>query len=145
MDHYTSESFNLTQSIGFAIGKARNVLVAEIDAALKDLGITTQQMGILLSMRHGEATTPFELSKLLGIDTGLMTRMLDKLEDKGLLERSRSLEDRRVVNLKLTEQGEEVAAHVPEIVPMVLNARVKSFTKSEFKELNRLLRKFLDD
>jgi DNA-binding MarR family transcriptional regulator len=50
-----------------------------------------------------------------------------------------------VVNLKLTEQGEEVAAQVPEIVPMVLNARVKNFTKSEFKELNRLLRKFLED
>ncbi|CDY77619.1 Transcriptional regulator, MarR family [Caballeronia glathei] len=145
MDHYTRDNFSLTQSVGFAINKARNLLVAEVDTALKDLGITSQQMGILLSMRGGVTATPFELSKLLGIDTGLMTRMLDKLEDKGLLERSRSLEDRRVVNLNLTVQGEELAARLPDIVPVVLNARLKKFTKSEFKELRRLLYKFLED
>jgi DNA-binding MarR family transcriptional regulator len=145
MEHYTKDSFSLTRSVGFAINKARNVLVSEMDAALKDLDITSQQMGILLSLTNGIATTPFELSKLLGIDTGLMTRMLDKLETKGLLERSRSLEDRRVVNLKLTEKGEEVASQLPEIVPVVLNNRLKDFSKAEFKELHRLLIKFLGD
>lgn len=145
MEHYTQGTFSLTGSVGFAINKARNVLVTEIDAALKELDITSQQMGIVLSLTHGVATTPFELSKLLGIDTGLMTRMLDKLESKGLLERSRSLEDRRVVNLKLTEKGEEVASHIPEIVPVVLNQRLRHFSKAEFKELHRLLIKFAAD
>lgn len=145
MDHYTPESFNLTQSVGFAINKARNVLVTEMDAALKELDITSQQMGIMLSLRRGAAATPFELSKLLSIDTGLMTRMLDKLEAKGLLERSRSIEDRRVVNLKLTKEGEKVAARLPEIVPVVLNDRLRKFTKAEFEELRRLLYKFLAD
>ncbi|MGF6598731.1 DNA-binding MarR family transcriptional regulator [Paraburkholderia sp. GAS448] len=145
MEHYTKNSFSLTQSVGFAINKARNVLVTEMDAALKDLDITSQQMGILLSLTSGIATTPFELSKLLGIDTGLMTRMLDKLETKGLLERSRSLEDRRVVNLKLTEKGEEVASQLPEVAPGVLNNRLKDFSRAEFKELQRLLTKFLGD
>ena len=145
MEHYTKDSFSLTRSVGFAINKARNVLVTEMDAALKDLDITSQQMGILLSLTSGIATTPFELSKLLGIDTGLMTRMLDKLETKGILERSRSLEDRRVVNLKLTEKGEEVASQLPEVAPGVLNNRLKDFSRAEFKELHRLLFKFLGD
>lgn len=145
MNHYTPETFNVTQSVGFAINKARNVLITEMDAALKDLDITSQQMGILLSLHRGIAATPFELSKLLGVDTGLMTRMLDKLETKGLLERSRSIEDRRVVNLKLTQAGEEVAEHLPQIVPVVLNGRLKKFTKTEFEELRRLLNKFLED
>ncbi|MFM0337201.1 MarR family winged helix-turn-helix transcriptional regulator [Paraburkholderia fungorum] len=145
MDHYTPESFRLTHSVGFAINKARNLLVTELDAALKHLDITSQQMGILLSLHRGIATTPFELSKLLGIDTGLMTRMLDKLEHRGLLERSRSLEDRRVVNLALTEEGETVATQVPHIAPAVLNTRLKKFSKAEFEELNRLLYKFLGE
>lgn len=143
MNHYSPENFSLTQSVGFSINKARNLLVAEMDTALKDLDITTQQMGILLSLCRGIATTPFELSRLLGIDTGLMTRMLDKLETKGLLERSRSIEDRRVVNLELTKEGEAVAAQLPHIVPVVLNRRLKKFTKAEFEELRRLLNKFL--
>jgi len=132
MNHYSPDTFSLTQSVGFSINKARNVLVTEMDAALKELDITAQQMGILLSMRHATAATPFELSKLLGIDTGLMTRMLDKLEAKGLLARSRNIEDRRVVNLKLTKAGEAVAAQLPEIVPVVLNRRLKKFTRAEF-------------
>lgn len=145
MDHYTTRNFMLTESVGFRIVKARNLVVAEMDAALKDLDITGQQMGILLSLKQGVATTPFELSKLLGIDTGLMTRMLDKLENKGLLERSRDADDRRVVNLNLTAKGQETATQIPEVAPHVLNARLRKFTKAEFVELNRLLRKFTDD
>ncbi|WP_321915010.1 MarR family transcriptional regulator [Paraburkholderia sp. J11-2] len=145
MDHYTTRNFMLTESVGFRIVKARNLVVAEMDAALKGLDITGQQMGILLSLKQGVATTPFELSKLLGIDTGLMTRMLDKLETKGLLERSRDADDRRVVNLHLTAKGQATAAQIPEVAPHVLNARLRKFTKAEFAELNRLLRKFTDD
>jgi DNA-binding MarR family transcriptional regulator len=145
MNHYSKENYRPTQSIGFLINKARNVLTVEMDAALKVLDISSQQMGILMSLTLGLAATPFELSKVLGIDTGLMTRMLDKLEAKGLLERSRSLEDRRVVNLALTEKGEKVAGQIPDIAPDVLNARLKKFNKAEFEDLRRLLRKFLDE
>ncbi|MFC5428610.1 MarR family winged helix-turn-helix transcriptional regulator [Paraburkholderia denitrificans] len=146
MDHYTTKNFMLTQSIGFLLTRSRNLIVAEMDTGLKELDITSQQMGILLSIQQGVATTPFELSKLLEIDTGLMTRMLDKLEDaKGMLERSRSVDDRRVVNLKLTKKGEEVTARIPEIAPQILNARLRKFSKAEFTELCRLLRKFNGD
>lgn len=144
MDHYTKEDFRMAQSVGFAITKARNLIVAEMDAALKDLNVTSPQIGILLSMTEGAAATPFELAKLLGIDTGLMTRMLDKLEARGLLERSRSVEDRRVVNLTLTKAGRAVAARIPEIAPVVLNARLRKFSSEEFDELRRLLHKFLE-
>ena len=142
MKHYTPQSFSLTHSVGFLLTKARNLITAEMDTALKDLDITGPQMGILLAMQRGLASTPFELSKMLSVDTGLMTRMLDKLETKGLLERSRSVDDRRVVNLALTKKGEEVAAEIPNIAPEVLNARLKKFTKAEFEELCRLLNKF---
>jgi DNA-binding MarR family transcriptional regulator len=145
MKHYTAESFPLTQSVGFMLTKARNVITAEMDAALKDLDITSPQMGILLAMKRGQASTPFELSKMLSVDTGLMTRMLDKLEGKRLLERSRSADDRRVVNLVLTKKGLEVAAEIPKIAPEVLNARLKKFTKAEFEELCRLLQKFVGE
>ncbi|WP_233838173.1 MarR family winged helix-turn-helix transcriptional regulator [Paraburkholderia sp. ZP32-5] len=145
MNHYTSANFSMTQSIGFALTKARNLVAAEVDTALKDLDISSQQMGIVLSLQRGIATTPFELSKLLGIDTGLMTRMLDKLETKGLLARSRSVEDRRVVNLHLTRKGEQVAAQIPGIVPPVLNARLRNFSRAEFEELKRLLAKFIGE
>ncbi|SDC98862.1 transcriptional regulator, MarR family [Cupriavidus sp. YR651] len=143
MKHYTRDNFQLTQSIGFHLNKARNSLLMEMDSALRPLDINGQQMGILLSLTRGVASTPFEISKLLGIDSGLMTRMLDKLEEKGLLERSRSIDDRRVVNLTLTEKGKAVAAQIPEIAPEVLNQRLKEFSEAEFLEFRRLLQKFV--
>ncbi len=144
MDHYSKENFRVTQSVGFFLNRARNTLLMEMDAALKDLDITGQQMGILLSLTQGVGATPFELSKLLGIDTGLMTRMLDKLETKGLLSRSRSLDDRRVVNLTLTQKGQEVAEQAPEVAHKVLNQRLRHFGREEFEEFLRLLAKFAD-
>lgn len=144
MKHYNKRNFTLNQSIGFTLAKARNLVTAEIDSALKDHGINSQQMGILLSLNRGLANTPFELSTLLGIDTGLMTRMLDKLEDKELLKRSRSDEDRRIFNLALTTQGQQLADKIPEVVPPVLNNRLRNFSSEEFKEFRRLLEKFID-
>ncbi|MBW0448320.1 MarR family transcriptional regulator [bacterium M00.F.Ca.ET.228.01.1.1] len=145
MNHYTPRNFIITNSIGLKLVKARNLLSAEMDAALKDLDITGPQMGILLSMKQGIANTPFELSKMLGIDTGLMTRMLDKLESNELLQRSRDPGDRRVVNLTLTAAGQKVAERMREVAPHVLNARLRNFSKAEFAEFDRLLRKFIGD
>lgn len=145
MRHYTKDNFVLTESVGFSLVKARNLIVTEMDAAMKKLDISGQQMGIMLTLKEKLASTPFELSKMLGIDTGLMTRMLDKLEAKGLVVRARDEQDRRVVNLSLTKAGTAVAEQIPAIAPDVLNARLKSFTKAELNELRRLLRKFVND
>lgn len=145
MRHYTKANFNVTESVGYQLVRARNLIVAEMDAALKDFDVSSQQMGILLMLKRELASTPFEMSKMLGIDTGLMTRMLDKLQAKGLIVRSRDEQDRRVVNLSLTKDGAAVADQVPEVAVEVLNARLKAFTKDEVAELRRLLRKFAGD
>ncbi|MEX3967560.1 MarR family winged helix-turn-helix transcriptional regulator [Paraburkholderia sp. EG286B] len=145
MHHYTSASFSAVQNIGHQLARAGNLVTAEMDLALKDLRITSRQLGILLAMQHRSAATPVELAKMLSIDAGLMTRMLDKLEANDLLKRSRSTCDRRRVNLVLTERGHEVAAAVPEYAPKMLNGRLKRFTNAEFEELGRLLQKFIGE
>ncbi|WP_158903722.1 MarR family winged helix-turn-helix transcriptional regulator [Burkholderia sp. L27(2015)] len=144
MEHYTRETFLSKESIGLSLNKARNMLLAKMDAALKEEGVTSQQMGIVLTMSRGAASTPFELSKLLGIDTGLMTRMLDKLEKQGLLARVRSVEDRRVVNLHLTETGVALGTRIPDIALNVLNPLFRNFSGQEFEELHRLLNKMVE-
>jgi DNA-binding MarR family transcriptional regulator len=145
MLHDPKDDFHLTQDVICAISKARNVVMTQMDAAVKHLNITAHHVGILLSLMRGVDTTPAMLSRRLGIDTGLMTRMLDKLETLRMLKRSRNSDDRRVVNLELTDAGREVALRIAEIAPDVLNARLERFTAAEFDELHRLLRKFLDD
>jgi DNA-binding MarR family transcriptional regulator len=145
MPHYTKDSFHLTDNLGLAISKARNQLVMQMDAAMKCLNVKSHHVGIFISLLRGVDTTPAMLSRHLGVDTGLMTRTLDKLEALGMVKRSRSVDDRRVVNLELTDAGRAVALQITEIAPDVLNARLERFSQEEFEELRRLLRKFLND
>ena len=145
MSHYSKDDFHLTDNVGFAITKARNLVMMQMDAAVKSLNVRAHHVGIFMSLLRGVDTTPATLSRHLGVDSGLMTRTLDKLETLGMLTRTRSQDDRRVVNLELTGAGREVALRIAEIAPDVLNARLQCFTKDEFEELRRLLGKFLND
>jgi DNA-binding MarR family transcriptional regulator len=145
MSFYTPENYQMVESVGFALNKARNLLTAEMDAALKELDAKAQHIGIMMALSRGMLATPAGLARHLGVDSGLMTRMLDRLEARGWLTRSRDSADRRVVNLQLTDAGRAAATRIAEIAPDVLNARLHGFSAEEFDQLIRLLRKFLND
>ncbi|QCP50674.1 MarR family transcriptional regulator [Trinickia violacea] len=143
MDYYSQDSFLPFQNIGFALGKARNLLQAEMDVALAGTGITSSHAGALLLLARGAARTPVGLAKLLAVDAGFVTRVVDRLEKEDLVHRARNSLDRRVVNLTLTEAGRKAAARVAEIAPAVLNRRLSGFSPLEFDTLCRLLSKLL--
>jgi DNA-binding MarR family transcriptional regulator len=145
MSHYREDSFLPILSIGFALSKARNVFTAEMDIALAGTGVTSSYVGALLLISRGVARSSIELSKLLGINAGFATRVIDRLERQGLVRRARDSLDRRVVSLTLTETGRDVAARIAEIVPAVLSQRLSDFYRQEFATLYRLLGKFLDE
>ncbi|KDB08175.1 transcriptional regulator, MarR family [Burkholderia sp. lig30] len=145
MAHYSKDDFHFADNIGFAIIKARNLIAAEMDSAVKGFNVRAQHVGIFMALLRDADMTAAMLSRHLGIDAGLMARKLETLETLGMLTRSRSSDDRRVVNLKLTAAGREAALRIAEIAPDVLNTRLKRFTKAEFDELRRLIHKFLND
>lgn len=68
-----------------------------------------------------------------------MTRTLDRLERKGLVRRTCSAKDRRVVNLALTSDGCAAAARIPFALCEVLNASLKGFSEDECNLLQSFL------
>jgi DNA-binding MarR family transcriptional regulator len=143
MDYYSEDSFVPFHNIAFSLSKARNLLQSEMDVALAGTGITSSHVGALLLLARGVAHSPVGLAKLLAVDAGFVTRVLDRLEKEGLVRRERDSLDRRVVNLTLTEAGQYAAARVAQITPAVLNQRLSSFSPLEFEMLCRLLDKLL--
>ena len=73
-----------------------------------------------------------------------MTRLLDRLEAKQLCQRIRSCDDRRVVNLELTDAGREAAKEIPAILCGVQNALLAGFSVEEWHTLKSYLRRMLD-
>ena len=102
------EEFSLEGSVGYYLARARNVLLHRMDTAVAPLGLTPQQIGVMFQLSKGLARTPQELSRALAYDSGSMTRMLDRLEAKGFIARSRCEQVRRVVVVDLTDEGRRV-------------------------------------
>jgi DNA-binding MarR family transcriptional regulator len=142
-DLYDPDEIQLESSLGYHLSKARNVLMERMDRALEPIGLTSQQIGVILLLAKGRARTPQELSRALAYDSGSMTRMLDRLEKKHLIARTRSAADRRVVCLSLTPQGLAAAAHLPRLGAAVLNAQLRGFSADELATLSSLLARFI--
>ncbi len=106
-------------------------------------GLTSAQWGPLLKMKSSGRSTVAELARWLQVDAGAMTRLLDRLEKKGLCKRVRCTEDRRVVRVELTAEGEAAIAEVPAVLSEILNGHLAGFSKTEWQALKGYLQRML--
>ncbi len=110
------------------------------------LGKRRGQGRILRTLCQRGEMSQKELQELLGIQAGSMSEIAAKLEDKGLITRVRSEEDRRKVFLSITEQGRDWVAQKDEA--HILRHRAELFsalTPEEQAVLETLLDKLGDD
>ncbi len=142
---YTPGKYKAEESVGYLMRRILNTLSMEVDSELEPSGLTNAQWVPLMKLHMGHASTVAELARECQLDAGGMTRMLDRLEAKGLLRRLRSSEDRRVVNLELTEEGRVAAQKIPAVLCGVQNAHLQGFTVEEWQTLKSLLRRVLDN
>ena len=84
-------------------------------AEWEEAGLTFAQAMFLLELRKAGRCSMGELSQRLGITQGVATRMVDRLLEKGMVERARGEKDRRVVLVKATEKGSAVARGIEEL------------------------------
>lgn len=144
-DFYRAEGYRADDSVGYLMKHLMALFVQSIDKELGPHGLTHVQWGPLFMMQQGRASNVAELARELETDPGAMTRLLDRLEAKGLCRRVRSVEDRRVVNLALTPAGVKAAAMVPEALSKVMNAHLAGFSRTEWQTLKGYLRRMLDN
>jgi len=136
---YDIESFRPSQAIGAHIGRARRTIVEAIDQELAPLDISHAQWIVVMLLGDGAAATAAELCKILIYDPGAMTRLLDRLEKKGVLRRARIKGDRRAVRLELTAEGAKLYPRIVEALVQVFNHLLRGFSSSEVRQLEQLL------
>jgi len=147
-DVYSLETYEPRRGLGHLIGRARSQLLAAIDSELArdellgPLEVTAAQLIVIVNLAGlGCATSASELCKGISYDAGAMTRMLDRLEAKGLVRRTRSPDDRRLVNLELTDAGQAAYPRLREVSMRVLNHSLRDFTHDEARTLETLLQR----
>jgi DNA-binding MarR family transcriptional regulator len=142
---YQAESYRPEDSVGYLMRQILNRVAQEIERQLAHTDLTNAQWIPLFKIFSGQATTVAELARGCHLDAGAMTRMLDRLEAKGLCTRVRSETDRRVVNIALTPSGSKAASDIPEILSGVQNAHLAGFSAEEFETLREYLRRILNN
>jgi DNA-binding MarR family transcriptional regulator len=130
-------------NIGLLIRHLQTLMHRVIDQKACPLGLTANQWRPLLLIRHRGIDTPAEIARAMGVDTGAITRMLDRLEAKGFLRRERVSEDRRVVKIVLTDQGSEAATRILPAIAETLNLHLQGFSDAEFRMLLSLLKRMI--
>lgn len=143
MPHFDRERFSLQHSPGHLIALINQLKDRLLEQHLADHDVTAAQFKIVLLISQERARSSADLVRLLSLDSGAMTRMLDRLEQKGLLTRERSIEDRRQVRLTLTESGKALGVRVPQIAADATNELTGCLSRSELDEFQRLLKKML--
>jgi DNA-binding MarR family transcriptional regulator len=144
-DFYRPDSYRPEESVGYLMRRILNSASQEVERELEPTGLTNAQWVPLFKLYLGSASTVAELARECQLDAGGMTRLLDRLESKSLVRRVRSCEDRRVVNLELTDQGREAAKRIPAVLCGVQNSLMRGLSVEEWKSLRSLLGRILDN
>jgi len=142
--HYRGDNRCMAEdNEGYLNKLAYHSLTRMLDQEMAPLDLTAMQWRPLPTVYLGRADTPAELARLNDMDTGAMTRALDRLEAKGLLRRSRSQQDRRVVKIELTELGEAKAREIPPNIARSLNHHLRGFSADEVTQLMHFMRRMI--
>ncbi len=127
----------------FPLYAASRKVVNHYTPYLKPLGITYTQYIVLLALWEDGSATVGDLCRRLYLDNGTITPMLKKMEEDGLIARTRSKKDERVVTVTVTEKGWSLRDKVKD-VPEILDSRI-SMPREDSYQLFLLLRKLLDN
>jgi DNA-binding MarR family transcriptional regulator len=79
----------------------------EVEGHFKEMNMTGTQGILMGTLAHSGEMKVSDLSEKLGLSNSTVSGILDRLENQGFVERIRSKEDRRVVNIKVTEKFRE--------------------------------------
>ncbi|MFH0265912.1 MarR family transcriptional regulator [Vibrio rumoiensis] len=111
---------------------------------LTPIDISSAQFKVLAAIEFDGTKSPAEISKLLAIDCGSMTRMVERLMKKSLLEKQPNPEDKRGVILLLTPEGKAVLNEcIAVIESQVSPSLVGDLSPDEVKQLSGLLERLL--
>ncbi|HEX3843480.1 MAG TPA: MarR family transcriptional regulator [Steroidobacteraceae bacterium] len=149
---YDSENYEPCRSVAHLLGQVRTELLVALDRELTadrhvaDIGVTAAQFIVMTRLAAVERKkSASDLCKEMSYDAGAMTRMIDRLESKGLIRRARCPQDRRLVYLEMTEQGRAAYPRLREISMAIQNRFLRGFSRADARQLEGLLGRMMEN
>jgi DNA-binding MarR family transcriptional regulator len=131
--------------LGFMLNETRNANFSEIEKGLAPLNITSAQFKIIIGIAHERARTLTEFARFFDYDPGAMKRLIDRIEEKGLIRRVPSALDRRINDLELTPEGEALYPKIMEVVSKVNAKMLTGFSDVEIAQFQYFLQRVVSN
>src|SRR6201992_4204587 len=93
--HYDVSTYRAQNSVGYLTKRAHSLMLDVLEPMLAEKGFSFVQYVILSWLRDGIAVNPKDICAQYRHDSGALTRVIDQLAERGLVERTRGDEDRR--------------------------------------------------
>lgn len=139
--------FEFNNSIFSMIREISHKIDLLLQETAQELGVTTLQLKMIMTLSASKDSVSIgNLGKSIGVNGGNISNICKKLEKQGFVDRNRSDEDERVVNVKLTQKGNDAADKVskyfdkikPEVDEKNINTNLKTII-DELSSLDNLL------
>jgi len=95
----------LARRLTYLLGRTAAVAGRRASQKLAALGFDTRHYAVLAAIGESAGPSQQEVAGMLGIDRATLVALADDLEGQGLIERTRSGQDRRAYSLRLTDAG----------------------------------------
>jgi len=111
--------------------------------ASEGIEITTEQWSVLACLWKTDGVTQQDLCNLTSKDKPSMTRLIDKLERRKLVNRISSINDRRINLIQLTEAGINLEVQATDIVQSIVNKTLSNISDEELNTSRNVLKKIM--
>jgi DNA-binding MarR family transcriptional regulator len=135
----TSSSFK--ERTGYLLSQVRALLRAELDAALTNKGITVPQYVALTTLEEDPCVSNAEMARLCFVTPQTMLRVVENLEEAGLVTRSPHPTHGRIRQIEFTPRGRKLVSECHQRVLMLEERMVAGLSKAERRQLFEMLRK----
>lgn len=115
-------ALQLDNQLCFALHSTSLLMTKAYKPLLQSIGLTYPQYLAMLVLWEGDGITVGDISTRLLTDPGSLTPLLKRLESEGLLQRQRSSQDERVVQLHLTDKGRALHEQAKALPACILKA-----------------------
>ena len=137
-----ADALKLKNQLCFPIYACSREVIKRYKPFLDKIGLTYTQYIAMMVLWENEEISAKDLGITLHLDSGTLTPLLKRLQDMGLITKSRSSTDERVLDVKITESGKELRKKA-ESIPRQIRSCV-DLTEEEAGILYHLLYKILD-
>lgn len=130
--------------VPFLLGQLGTLGVRGLKARLEPHGLHPRQSAVLTTLATSNGVSSSDLSEILSMHRSAVVALVDDLEERGLLTRGRSEDDRRLHDLQITESGRDAVKVARAVSKEFESEFLSALTSKEIVELRKLLQQLAE-